>query len=201
MGGSVKKIGGYAKQVPGVTSLAAGGNGLGILGGKQQAAVGDSYTPLDPSQVKAIGKYNTMMDTDTDALARSSINEQEKQIRSNTEDMERKAGQMVNQRGLGSTSVGLNAILNTSRNTADKISDTRAKLPGLQYDMKMSNLNNSTNGINSILNTRLFKQGTPAGAKQGGLLPILGMGLGAAYGGPAGAGMGYGAGNALNQMA
>lgn len=204
MSGSVKKIKSVAQKVPGVTSLVAGGNGLGaasdLLLGKKDPGTRDSYVPLDPLQEKALGKYGTMMDQDMGAIAENAIAGQEKQIHAGAQDLERKATGLVAQRGLGASSVGLNSIINTTRNTQDQIADTRAKLPGLKYDMQASNLNSATNGINGILNTRIFKQGQAGGPRQGGLLPVLGGGLGAAFGGPAGAGVGMSMGNAITQM-
>jgi hypothetical protein len=204
MGGSIKSV---AKAVPGVTSLAAGGDGWGamkpakdILLGKKGKATKDSYTQLDPLQQKALGQYGSILDNNTDQVAENAIAGQENQIRASGADAQRNAQDLVAQRGLGNSSVGLNAIINSNKNMGDQIGAARAMLPGLRQEMKLNNLNGATNGINSILNTRMFKQGQAAGPRTGGLAPLLGAGLGAAFGGPAGASVGMGVGNAMTQM-
>jgi hypothetical protein len=205
MGGVTKSVKSFAQKVPGVTSLVAGGNGLGaasdLLLGKKSDAVKDSYTPLDPLQTKAINQYGQLMSQDMSQIAKNRVAGQENQIRASGMDTERNAKQLIAQRGLGNSSVGLNAIINSNRDMGDRLNANRATLPGLQYDMKVANLNNTSAGINNILNTRMFKQGQAGGVRQGGLAPLLGMGLGAAFGGPGGASVGGGLGSALTQVA
>lgn len=216
MGGSVKKVSNSFKNVAknpldpkayadmGLTTVTGGmmdtGGLSNLLMGKKAKGTKDSYVPLDATQTRALGQYNSLLGQKTDQMAKNAIAGQENQIRANAQDAERKASQLVAQRGLGNSSVGLNAMINTTRNMGDQLGAARAKLPGLQYDMKVNNLNTATNGIQNILTNRIFKQGTGSTGRQGGLLPLIGGGLGAAFGGAAGAQVGMGMGQAATQM-
>lgn len=170
------------------------GGAKDLLLGKKDPGTKDRYMPLDPSQKKAMGQYKEMLDQ-TGRMADFEGAQMENQIRSNAMDVGRKATDMVAQRGLGNSSVGLSAILNSTRDMGDRIATTRAALPGMRLDK----LNNVSGGINSILNSRTFIQGREAGRK-GGLAPLIGAGVGGYMGGASGAQAGYGAGQALTQM-
>lgn len=191
-----------------VDPLNVSGQGYGIGGisdmilGKKDKGVKDSFVPLDPLQRKALGKFGSLLDRNTDGMANEMVARQENQIRQNAADTERQAKQLTAQRGLGNSSVGLNAIINSTRNMGDQIGATRAQLPGLKYNLETQNLNTASSGIQNILNNRIFKQGREGGGRTGGLAPLIGMGLGAyATGGsPAGAQIGSGLGSALTQM-
>ena len=197
------------KSAKGIVSkpLDYGGNYGGMLGGakdllfgKKDKGTAGGYMALEGSQKKALGQYEKLLDTNTDQLAKTMAVNQEKQIRAGAQDAERRASQLVAQRGLGGSAVGLNAMVNASRGMGDKIGAVRAQLPGMQYDLRNKNLDNATRGIQNILTNRVYQQGTPGGGRSGGLAPILGMGLGAAFGGPAGAQIGGGLGSALTQL-
>lgn len=204
---SLGAVGDVVAAVPGVGSLAMGGNGLGILGGmgdllmgKKDKGTPDSYVPLDATQVRALGKYNNLLEQDTDAMAKNMVTRQEGQVRAGAADAERKAKELVAQRGLGNSSVGLNAILGANRDTGEKLNAVRAQLPQMQYDLKTRNLDTATGGIQNILTNRIFKQGREGGGRTGGLMPLLGAGIGGALGGPAGAQVGMSAGQYATQM-
>ncbi|MGE3608005.1 MAG: hypothetical protein AB7I27_00355 [Bacteriovoracaceae bacterium] len=175
------------------------GGGLGVVSdlvlGKKDPGIKDRFVALDPLQQKALGKYGDMLDN-TENLASNAVANQENLIRANAGDVERNAQKLVAQRGLGNSSVGLNAITGATRDMGDKINAARASLPGL----KMDYLNNATNGIQGILNSRTFIQGTPGGARKGGLAPLIGAGIGGYYGGAGGAQAGMGAGQAATQL-
>lgn len=189
--------------VPGVGSLVTGGNGLGILNsfmGKKDKGASSGYLPLHAVQEKALGKYSDLLDVNTDKIADTSIANQERQIRTNLADSERKAKELVAQRGLGRSSVGLNAILGASKDMGNQIGQVRSSLPALQYDMRTANLGNASQGIGNILNSRAYIQGNPGAGRAGGLLPLLGLGAGAMAGGAPGAMVGASAGSMMNQM-
>lgn len=148
---------------------AAISDGLGGLFGKKPKTP-NGFTPLDPLQEKAMAKFGQLLDTDTDQLARNSVVKQEEMIRSGAKDAERMASQLVAQRGLGNSSVGLNSIINSTRDIGDKIGAVRASLPGLMHDYRGTNLASTSRGINEILNSRNYIQ---APAREGGLLQAL----------------------------
>lgn len=211
MGGSVKKlgksVGGLAGKVvdplnmsKGAVGGALGGDMKGIsnlLFGKEVKAQKSGFMPLDQTQVKALGGYNKLLDQDMKGFADQQIAASERGIRQGGEDATRQAQQMVAQRGLGNSSVGLNAILNQKRDMANQIGANRARLPGLQYDMNLANLNSATKGIQDILGSRMYQNGTPGGQRSGGIAGILGGAVGAKFGGPQGAMAGYQLGNSL----
>lgn len=204
---SIKKAAGPVGGIVGATMdplNMSGEGGLGGLGdllmGKKDKGTPDSYVPLDPLQMKVLGKYNQMLDTDTDGIAQNMVTQQENQVRSMAGDTERKARDLVAQRGLGDSSVGLNAILGANRDTGEKINAVRSQLPTLQYDLKSKNLGTAAGGIQNIFANRIFKQGREGGGRTGGLMPLVGAGIGGLLGGPGGAMVGMQAGQYATQM-
>lgn len=209
MGGKKGGILGTIKKtaVSSIDPLNLSGQGHSIGGitdallGKKQKATSDGYMALDPLQQKALGKYGELLNKNTDGIANEMVTRQENQIRQNAADAERKATQLTAQRGLGNSSVGLNAIVNSTRNMGDQIGAVRAQLPGLKYNLQNENLNTASRGIQSFLakDKREMVYGNPGG-RSGGLAPLLGTGLGYAYGGAGGARVGGGIGNMLTQI-
>lgn len=182
-------------------SVSSGATGLGkLIFGKKDPGIADRFIPLDPIQEKALGQYGNMLNTNTDGLAGKMIADQERMIRTGAQDAVRKTNQLMAQRGLKNSSLGLGAITGITRDMGDKIGEVRSRLPGLQYDLKTQNLNNATNGLQNILNSRTFIQGTPGGQRTGGLAPLIGAGIGGAYGGAGGAQAGLGIGKVLTQL-
>jgi hypothetical protein len=177
------------------------GTSLGdLLMGKKDKGTPDSYVPLHAAQEKALGKYTGLLDTNTDSLASAAVAKQEEMVRAGAQDSERQARDLVAQRGLGNSSVGLNAILGASRDMGDKIGAVRASLPAMKYQMNVDNLNSASAGIGNILKNRIFKQGREGGGRTGGLMPLLGAGIGGLLGGPGGATAGMSAGQYVTQM-
>lgn len=163
-------MGGVTKGLKSVTNGASD-----LLLGKKQPNVKDHYMPLDPLQKKALNKYGSYLDKDTDQIAEHTLGLQENLARTNAGDLERKATGLVAQRGLGNSSVGLNAIINSTRGLNDKIMEIRSSAPGLKHSMDLDNLNAASSGIGNILNNRTFVQGTPSAGRQGGLAaPLIG---------------------------
>jgi hypothetical protein len=145
-------------------------SGKDILFGKKDTGTKDRYMALEGEQQEALAGYNKLLKTDTDALARNSIMAQENAIRANAGDAQRQAQDLIAQRGLGRSSVGLNAILNSTRNMGEQIGQVRGQLPTLAYDLKTKNLDRATSGIQNILNNRTFIQGREGTGRNGGLV-------------------------------
>lgn len=204
-------LGDFAKGALGGGLFSSKGRDL-LLGKKSEGSAA-SYSELDPMQKKAMGIYGRELDdlsikSDPAAIAKSQIAQQERGIRSGAQDAQRQAQQLVAQRGLGRSSVGLNAILGVNRDLNDRIFANRSLETGLanQYQNQFANdrinrLGALSGGINSTLNTRMYTPEVKGGVRGGGLLaPILGIAgtaLGAKYGGPAGAAAGYQVGSGI----
>lgn len=179
-----------------------------VLKGKKdpgQAAVTTNFNSAQgtAAQNQLIDKFSTMGNQDFSGMANAQTAQQENQARQNVADQTMKAQQMVAQRGLGNTSMGLSAMLGQGQSLGNEIGQIRANRPMLENQMKMQNLNAASQGINSILGQQAGAMTyTPAVAskgRQGGLMGIAGAGIGAMMGGPAGAQVGMGMGNALSQ--
>jgi len=184
-------------------------NPFGLLMGEKSAAtpneVIDMASPQGRAfQEQALGQYGKFLGEDVSGLARAQSANLENMARSGAADQEMRARQMVAQRGLGGTSLGLNAILGQSAQLGNQIGAIRAQSPELERQMRQQNLNFATGGINQILGeqgqSRVLKMGQAAGPRTGGLAPLIGAGLGGLLGGPAGAGIGMSAGQYATQM-
>ena len=180
----------------------------GLLGKKDPGTPDEVIDLADPNgralQSRALNEYGQFLNQDTKQLAANQTQLQANQIRQNAEDGTMQAQKMVAQRGLGNSSVGLNAILNQKAGVADKLGANTAAEIGLANQMKQQNLNFATGGINQILGeqgqSKIFKQGQASQGRQGGLAPLIGGAVGAYVGGPAGAKVGMGLGQAATQI-
>jgi len=195
MGKSVKSI----SQGGGITGINVFGKAKDLLFGEKQAGEAGGYTQLTPEQQALMDKYSALAKQDTTQIATNMANQQEAQLRQNVADQQMRASQMVAQRGLGNSSVGLNAVLGQSGQLANQIGAVRANQPLAARQLGMENLETARTGINALLGTRDYKQGV-AGGRKGGLAPLVGAGIGAMYGGPAGAQAGMGVGQAAQGM-
>lgn len=185
------------------------GSAEDLLLGKKDPGTPDEVIDLASKQGRelqegALGKFGDVLNQDTSQLARNQTALLEKQAVAGSQDQERLARQMVAQRGLGSSSVGLNAILNQRAGVTDKLGAIRANQPMLQNQMQQQNLGFATQGINSILGeqgqSKVLKLGQASKGRQGGLMPLIGGAAGAYFGGPAGAQVGMGLGQAATQL-
>lgn len=183
------------KNIAGI-GLAPSTGGASILGtkygssfkdlflGKKSDPIKDRFTPLDPLQERALSIYDKQLSNfegvDPAQMARNEIAQKENQILASANDQERQAKDLVAQRGLNTSSVGLNAILGAKRDLNDRIIQSRSMLPLLQnqyQNEQINRLNSISGGIGNILNQRAFIQGNPGGVRGGGLLaPLLGIG-------------------------
>lgn len=143
-------------------------------------------------QRTAIGKFGEMLNQDVGQLSRIQTGQLEKQAMAGANDQERLAKQMVAQRGLGNSSVGLNAILNQKADLGNKIGSIRANQPMLENQMKQQNLQFASGGINQILNeqgqSKVLKMGQQAQGRSGGIVGALMPVAGSVLGGVAGSG-------------
>lgn len=198
--------------VGGIYNAASGGKlmkgGKDLLFGKKDPGSPDRMLELDPSlkkvvdqgrelQSKALSRFGSLLDKDMTGVQTSLA---EKQIRQNMQDQQKRAQQLVSRSGLGSSSLGLRAMMEPTRGVQDKLTELRASQPLMQ----LQNLQNISGGVNSILGTpgaqRALIQGRESMGRQGGLAPLIGAGLGGLLGGPAGAQVGMGLGQASTQM-
>lgn len=184
--------------------------GLGdVLRGKKDPGVPDKYLNLDPSlqrnveagreqQLKGINIYgdelSRLKGVDPQKLSQIVQARNEKQLLGQGKDQQRRAQQLVAQRGLNRSSVGLNAMLNADKDSKDQIASSRAQMPLLTEKIaqqRMGSVSNAQQGINQSLNSqgaqRDFIQGKTGGKRSGGLLGLAGMAAGAYMGGPQGA--------------
>lgn len=149
-------------------------------------------------QSELLKQYQPMIGQDFSA---NQLAQQEAQARAGVEDQTRLAKQMVAQRGLGNTSLGLNAILGQGRGLGEKIEQIRANQPM----QRLQNLGAISGGIGNIIGqqnqSKIFSQGYQAQPRSGGLmaalLPAAGMAVGGMLGGPAGASAGGAIGSSM----
>ena len=180
-----------------------------IVGGKKDPGVADKWLNLDPSlrrnveagrqqQLEGINIYGDELKrlraVDPKKLAQSVQASKEKQLLGQGEDKKRRAQQLIAQRGLNRSSVGLNAMLNADKETQKKIGASRAEAPLMQEKIaqqRLGSIGQATGGINQALGAqgaqRDFVQGRTGGRRSGGLLGLAGGLAGAYYGGPQGA--------------
>lgn len=168
------------------------GNGLmDVAFGKKTPGTPDEVIDMaSPTgralQETALGKYGEVMNQDVGQLANLQIDNQSRLARAGADDQERMAKQMVAQRGLGGTSLGLNAILGQKANLGNKLNDISGQRPMLENQMRQQNLGFASSGINQILNeqgqSKVLKMGQQAQGRSGGLvaaaLPVAGQVLG-----------------------
>lgn len=201
-----------ANEVTGGGIWGGGSNVLGlgdVLRGEKDPGVADKYLNLDPSlqrnveqgrsaQSQGLGLYSEelkrLKGVDPKQLAGVVQAKQEKQLIGQGEDKKRRAQQLVAQRGLNRSSVGLNAMLNADKETQSKIGSSRAEAPLMQEKIasqRLGSINSAQQGINQSLGAqgaqRDFVQGRQGGQRSGGLLGLAGGLAGAYFGGPQGA--------------
>lgn len=163
--------------------------GLGLkdlLMGKKSEGSPEKYSKLEPEQAAVLGVYRDEIkklgEMDTAGMSKIQVNQLENQVRASADDEERKAQEMVAQRGLGKSSVGIGAILGTKRDLQNRVSAVRAQEPILRQgyeNERINRLGTLSGGINSIFNQRMYSPEVGGGVREGGLLG-LGLGLGGA---------------------
>lgn len=200
--------GGVADKALAPINKGLGGIGDAILGKKDPGTSDEVIDLADPYgrslQNTALGEYGKYLNQDAGGMARTQTDNLNRQVRQDAEDQTRLAKQMVAQRGLGRSSLGLSAILGQSAGVGEKIGINNANEGLLKNQIGQQNLNFATGGINQILGeqgtSKIFKQGQASQGRQGGLAPLIGTAAGAYFGGPAGAKVGAGIGQAATQI-
>lgn len=211
-----------ANEVTGGGIWGGGSNVLGlgdVLRGEKDPGVADKYLNLDPSlqrnteqgrraQAQGLGlqseELKRLQGVNVDQLANRVQVKGEKALIGQGKDEQRRAQQLVAQRGLNRSAVGLNAMVNAGGKTHDKLASMRADAPMMREKIagqRMQSIGNVTGGINQSLGShgaqRDFVQGRTGGQRSGGLLSLAGTAAGAYFGGPAGAAAGQGLGQGL----
>ena len=211
-----------ANEATGGGIYGSGSNILGlkdILRGEKDKGVPDKMIALDPSlrkateaaragQFQGAGLYNKELTrlegVDPNEIARLQQVKGEKALGAQSADEQRRAQQLVAQRGLNRSSVGLNAMINAGEGARDGVAELRSNQPLMQEQAalaKTQSVNAATGGLNSILNaqgaSRDYMQGRTGGKRSGGLLSLAGAAAGAYYGGPQGAAAGQQLGQGL----
>lgn len=173
-----------------------------ILGGKKDPGRPDRMIELDPSlkatveqgragQQQGLGLYTDeltrLKGVSPEKLAGVVQARQEKQLLGQGADQQRRAQQLIAQRGLSRSSVGLNAMLGADKQTRENIATARAEAPLMQEKIasqRLAQVGQATGGINQVLNAqgaqRDLIQGRQGGTRSGGLLGLA-MGAGGAY--------------------
>lgn len=196
-------------------------NPLGVLGNKDIVGgaknllfgkkVGPTNTILNPEDYEmkknAVSMYNRglqglMQDQVAARLgrgARAQTNLMLRQNRQNTEDAQRRLSQLQAQRGMGNSSIGLGQALGLERDAIQRMGDIRSSEDARRRAEK-------TRASQALVNAASFGAGRTIdrriteGGRKGGIAPLVGAGLGAAFGGPQGAQLGMSLGNAAQTM-
>ena len=146
----------------------------------------------------AVSKARQRADEDPTALLQGAAQQQVRGLTATREDAQRRAQELIRQRGLGNTSAGLAQRVGIDRNIGEQIAATRAGIPLKAYEMKRQSLMDLAN----ISQGSLGSQNVPINfnkTKKGGISELLGAGAGAYFGkgDPNKAGMGAGIGKAF----
>jgi hypothetical protein len=208
-------MGGIVKGVGNAVGGLVGGAGNLLLGKKdpgQAAQTIDMATPEQKAgQAGLMGKFQGIANQDYGQMAQNQTNQAEAQAIQNSKDMTNRAQQMVAQRGLGNTSMGMNEILGQQQNLGNEIGGIRSQRLGLQNQLQQQGLGFAAKGMSDIWNTqqagKIYQPGVASKGRQGGLMPIIGGVAGGVLGsvaGPmgtaAGAQAGMGLGNMFTQL-
>lgn len=179
--------------------------GLGdLLGGKKTTIKAD---PL-AKDINALGKQgigymssaannlNEKIYNQGDNYVENQIALENNAIRGAAQDAQRRTKQLIAQRGMGMSSIGLGTEVNQAKQLNEKLALNKAsgmeRLRGLYGDQ--INMGNQLFGVKSSQGPI---QMTNTTYRTGGIAGLIGAGVGAYYGGAGGAQAGMAAGNAL----
>lgn len=126
----------------------------------------------------------------------SQIGLENKMLRASSGDSSKRLSQLISQRGMGSSSIGLGEQINQEQSLNDRIALNNASGSSRLKDLLNEKMNSGTNLWN-VKASQGPVQMQDIKQKQGGIAPLLGAGVGAAFGGPAGAQVGMGLGQYL----
>lgn len=210
MGGGAKKVlGGASKAIGGATKAVGG-----LLGGKEQTYGADSNAKMLNKAAKqgiqsAITAHSdsNKLEGDPTQLIKGQIGIENKLMRGATDDAARRAQDLIAQRGMTNSSIGLGQQVNAQKSLFDKIAMNKATEAERVRDMKLTNVNRRMDMANRLFNMRAsqgpmqmqtIKQKSPGiggalGAAAGGF-------IGSKFGGPMGGKVGSQAGGAIGGM-
>jgi hypothetical protein len=213
MGSKIKRVA-TAVSTGGLSELKSGGALSGIGGGlkdtlfgKQQTIGGETESQaalnrLALQQAKESGKIRTLgfkrLKEESEAGAKNlaviQAGREARATRSGMADAQRKLQGLVARRGLSGSSIGLGQEVGIQRRGAERLAQIQASIPERAREMRQQ----QTDRLLSAAGGRqVFQQAAPKQTgRRGGLAPLLGAGIGAAFGGPAGAQLGLGIGQA-----
>lgn len=135
----------------------------------------------------------------TDNIVNQQIGMENKLIRGAGEDSLRSTDQLVGQRGMGSSSIGLGIRNNVERSLAEKLAMNNASRDMRQRDMRIDALRGRMGAGEALMKPKLSQgpvQMNTVKYRTGGLAGVIGGAAGAYFGGPAGAQAGLALGNA-----
>lgn len=184
MGSAVKSVTGAAAGImnSGLSPFTGGALGDTFFGkedpGQAASLVNVNSPEAQRLSSQAMGKYGDYLNQDTNQMAANQTAQLENQARQNAADSEMQAKQAVAQRGLGNTSLGLNAIINTHQNLNKDIGAIRANQPMLANQMGQQNLNFAAGGIGNLMgqqnNGMIYNKAVASqGRLPGGIAPLL----------------------------
>lgn len=188
-----------------------------LLFGKKEAGYAPGRYELDPN-VKAARDINLgYQKTGMERLAAATSGDVNKEVeaqaareargvQATTQDAAKRLQQLINQRGIGRTSVGLTQQVAQEQTAQDRIAEIKASIPERIRALKLQNANLLLQASNQSLQSPGVQGEAYAGyegGRKGGLAPLIGMAAGgiASGGNPAAMQVGMGAGQYLQGMA
>lgn len=222
MGKAIKRVG-LGLATGGISELAGGPDGLkNILLGKKRGgfsadAIGGQIRAAQAQGIasaqKGLGELNTALDKDVSGAIQGAAAREQKTVITAAQDARRRAQQMIAQRGLQGSSLGLSQDRSITQNLGEQSAAIQGSIPERIRQMQLQNASARLSagqglfgGLGGSSGIRFQGQ---AGSRSGGVLgfasalaPIAGTIAGGAFGGPAGANiggqLGSGIGSALN---
>lgn len=190
----------------GAVTSALGGKGLTdmLLGKKGGAIRPDEIAgQIRATQSQGLGDLNKALSTPADQVVREQFARQQQGMISAAADARRNAQQLMAQRGLQNSSLGIRAARGATQQLGEQSAALDAQLPGAIRQQAIQDAQTRMNAANALAGTGVRFQGQAA-RRSGGLLgiasslaPLAGTVAGAAFGGPAGAAIGSKLGSGL----
>lgn len=146
----------------------------------------------------AASDLNALYNEDPTQLVNSQIGMENKLARGAADDASRRTSQLIAQRGLGNSSIGLGQEINNRKNLMDRLSMNTASGTSRIRDMRLQNAEGRMNVGQGLFNLKA-SQGPirmeSTKYRSGGLAGLVGAGVGGYFGGAQGAQVGAGLGN------
>lgn len=183
-----------------------GGYSADAISGEIRNAQGQGIA----SAQKGLGEVNKVLDTPSENIVRQQSALQEKGILSSAQDARRRAQQLMAQRGLQNSSLGLSSDRSITQNQGAQLGAVRAALPGQIRNQQIQDAQTRMSAGQGLFAGLGGSQGIrfqgQEGQRSGGLLgiagslaPVAGMIAGGMAGGPVGASIGGSLGSSVGQ--